>query len=270
MALSTWSIARRAHAIRAAANSRTSATSATNTTTHRPPAIGESRQPTPSTSRFRACTPARFAPPTKWTICCRSRCRRRQDRSSRSREMIRTPVRLVVSLDAKSPRVTWQVTIDNHSKDHRLRLLFPLGVESITDVRAETAFGVARRAARREVPAEVRVELPVSYGPTGAFTEAGSATAGAIVLRRRVGGIRGLYRRRSGQAGTHALALSRASLARRPRHSPVRPRGARPRHAGCAVPGATSSFASHSNRGKSLRPMPDSSRARRRLPLLHW
>lgn len=104
------------------------------------------------------------------------------DRVARSIETVRTPVRIVVSLDADSSRVTWHVTIDNHSKDHRLRLLFPVGVESIDHVRAETAFGVARRAARREVPTEVRVELPASSGPTGSFTEAGNDTSGAVVL----------------------------------------------------------------------------------------
>ena len=104
------------------------------------------------------------------------------DRGARGSETTGTPVRIMVSLDADSPRVSWHVTVDNHSQDHRLRLLFPVGVDSITEVRAETAFGVATRPARREVPAVVRVELPVSYGPTGYFTEAGDDTCGAIVM----------------------------------------------------------------------------------------
>lgn len=104
------------------------------------------------------------------------------DRSARSSETTGTPVRIMVSLDADSSRVAWHLTVDNHSKDHRLRLLFPVGVDAITEVRAETAFGVAARPARREVPAVVRVELPVSYGPTGYFTEAGDDADGAIVM----------------------------------------------------------------------------------------
>lgn len=104
------------------------------------------------------------------------------DRGARGSETTATPVRIMVSLDADSSRVAWHVTVDNHSKDHRLRLLFPVGVDSITEVRAETAFGVASRPARREVPAVVRVELPVSSGPTGYFTEAGDDGCGAIVM----------------------------------------------------------------------------------------
>jgi len=104
------------------------------------------------------------------------------DRGARGSETTATPVRIMVSLDADSSRVGWHVTVDNHSQDHRLRLLFPVGVDSITEVRAETAFGVATRPARREVPAVVRVERPVSYGPTGYFTEAGDDTCGAIVM----------------------------------------------------------------------------------------
>ena len=104
------------------------------------------------------------------------------DRSARAADVVQTPVSIVVTLDADSPRIGWRVAVDNRSKDHRMRLLFPLGVESVTEVRAETAFGVARRPARRDVPAENRWEVPVSYGPTGSFTEAGGASAGAIVF----------------------------------------------------------------------------------------
>jgi alpha-mannosidase len=63
-----------------------------------------------------------------------------------------------------------------------LRVLFPVGADTIAEVRAETAFGVVTRPARRERPEEVRVEVPVSYSPTGSFTEAGGDTAGAIVF----------------------------------------------------------------------------------------
>lgn len=91
------------------------------------------------------------------------------------------PVTTVIALDAQSPRVSWQVTVDNRARDHRLRMTFPAGVESIAEVRAETAFGVVRRPARRDVPPQVRVEMPMSYGPTSGFIEAGDGKAGAIV-----------------------------------------------------------------------------------------
>lgn len=104
------------------------------------------------------------------------------DRSSRSSDRVSNRVALIVSLDAGSPRVRWDVEVDNQSKDHRLRLLFPTGVDVLTDVRAESAFAVVRRLAQREIPSHVRNELPVSYGPTISFVDAGTAAAGAIVF----------------------------------------------------------------------------------------
>ena len=104
------------------------------------------------------------------------------DRLSRSVETMPTPVSLVVTLDAGSPRIGWELAVDNHARDHRLRLLFPVGADSIAEVRAETAFGAVRRPARRDVPAEVRNELPVSYAPTISFTEAGDDRAGAVLF----------------------------------------------------------------------------------------
>lgn len=103
------------------------------------------------------------------------------DRAARSGETAPMPVSLEVSLDADSPRIEWQVVLDNGAKDHRLRMHFPAGAKAIAEVRAETAFGVKTRPARREVPAEVAVELPVSSGPTISFTEAGDDRAGAIL-----------------------------------------------------------------------------------------
>jgi 2-O-(6-phospho-alpha-D-mannosyl)-D-glycerate hydrolase len=61
-------------------------------------------------------------------------------------------------------------------------VLFPTGADHITHVRAETAFGVAVRNARREVPPANRWEVPVSYGPTTSFTEAGDDVAGAVLF----------------------------------------------------------------------------------------
>lgn len=103
------------------------------------------------------------------------------DRAARTAETVPVAVRLDVALDAGAPRVHFTIGVDNRARDHRLRVLFPVGADRITDVRAETAFGVATRAPRRERPAAVRVEVPASYGPTATFTEAGSDEGSAIV-----------------------------------------------------------------------------------------
>jgi mannosylglycerate hydrolase len=102
------------------------------------------------------------------------------DRSSRSPHRVSNHVSMLVFLDAGVPRVAWDVTVDNRSRDHRLRMLFPAGVEPLADVRAETAFGVARRPAQRQVPPQVRNELPVSYGPTISFVDAGEAKGATV------------------------------------------------------------------------------------------
>jgi alpha-mannosidase len=104
------------------------------------------------------------------------------DRSARASQTVATPVAILVSLDADSPRVSMRIDVDNQARDHRLRILFPAGADAISEVRAETAFGVARRPARRLVPAVVRMELPVSYGPTASFTETGNEQCGAVVF----------------------------------------------------------------------------------------
>ena len=104
------------------------------------------------------------------------------DRQARSTETVDAAIAMTVSLDAGARRVEWSIAIDNRSLDHRLRVLFPAGAAEFTHVRAETAFGVASRAARREVPAASRWEVPVSYGPTGSFTEAGDDRVGAVVF----------------------------------------------------------------------------------------
>ena len=104
------------------------------------------------------------------------------DRSSRSGTTVESPVSMLVGIDAGSARVSWEVSIDNRSTDHRLRMLFPVGAETVSEVRAETTFGVAVRPARRKVPAENPCEVPVSYGPTRSFTEAGSSQVGAMLF----------------------------------------------------------------------------------------
>jgi mannosylglycerate hydrolase len=104
------------------------------------------------------------------------------DRSARSAETVANPVTLFVTVDADSPRVGFEAIVHNQSRDHRLRLLFPTGGDTLNDVRAETAFGVVRRPARREVPAVVRNEVPVSYAPTISFTETGYERTGVIVF----------------------------------------------------------------------------------------
>jgi hypothetical protein len=59
------------------------------------------------------------------------------DRSARTADRIANHLTAFVWLDAGSPRLNWEVVVDNCSRDHRLRMLFPLGSEPFSAVRSE-------------------------------------------------------------------------------------------------------------------------------------
>jgi mannosylglycerate hydrolase len=67
--------------------------------------------------------------------------------------------RTVVRLVQGSRRVEFRTTIDNALEDHRLRVTFPVGAAPEV-VRAETAFGVARRPASPSAPRGPWIEPP--------------------------------------------------------------------------------------------------------------
>jgi alpha-mannosidase len=104
------------------------------------------------------------------------------DRLSRDTRTVNVPVRIDVSLDAGSPRVDFAVTVDNAAKDHRLRMLFPTGAAEIASARADTAFDVVTRPARRDRPATIVNEAPVNSAPMLSVVDAGDDRAGATVI----------------------------------------------------------------------------------------
>jgi mannosylglycerate hydrolase len=104
------------------------------------------------------------------------------DRLSRDTRLVPMPVRIDATLDAGSPRAAFDVTVDNTAKDHRLRMLFPTGAADVASARADTAFDVVARPARREVPATIVNEAPVSSAPMLSVVDAGGDRAGATVI----------------------------------------------------------------------------------------
>jgi hypothetical protein len=88
------------------------------------------------------------------------------------------PVTLRLSLDAGAARVGVDVVADNHARDHRLRILFPTGAAEARTARSDSAFAAVERPARREVPAEIRREAPVSAAPLLSFVDAGDDHGG--------------------------------------------------------------------------------------------
>lgn len=87
-----------------------------------------------------------------------------------------------IALSAGSARVDVELRVSNTAENHRLRVLFPTGAARVDSTRADTAFGVVTRAARREVPASFRIEAPVSAAPLHSFVDAGDDQGGVSVF----------------------------------------------------------------------------------------
>jgi 2-O-(6-phospho-alpha-D-mannosyl)-D-glycerate hydrolase len=104
------------------------------------------------------------------------------DRLGRESEQVTLPIAIEATLDAGSPRVAFAVTVDNRARDHRLRLLFPIGASHVETARADTAFDVITRPARIPVPATIRNESPVSSFPMISLVAAGDSAIGATVI----------------------------------------------------------------------------------------
>jgi alpha-mannosidase len=101
---------------------------------------------------------------------------------ARAEERGALPVSVRVSLDAGASRVGWTAALDNQVRDHRLRVLFASGAAAVATVRADSAFAVVERAARRPPAESVPVEAPVSSAPMQSLVDAGDGSCGASVF----------------------------------------------------------------------------------------
>ena len=108
----------------------------------------------------------------------------RADRGGRDTRTVAVPARIDATLDAGSPRVMFAVSLENTARDHRLRMLFATGAQQVVSARADTAFDVVTRPARRDVPATVVNEAPVSSAPMLSVVDAGDDRAGATVIAK--------------------------------------------------------------------------------------
>ena len=102
------------------------------------------------------------------------------DRRRRASDVIGVPVTVEITLDAGSRRAQWDVRIENGARDHRLRIAFPAGLREPSEAVSDTAFGVIARPTRRDAPAQIRTEVPVTSAPMQSFV-ACAAVGGAAV-----------------------------------------------------------------------------------------
>jgi alpha-mannosidase len=95
------------------------------------------------------------------------------DRRQRSRASVSTQVSTRVRLTVGSPRVEFGTRLTNLSRDHRLRLLFPVR-DGGTTVLAETAFALLERSARPPSSGSGWREPPIPTQHTRGLVVAGS------------------------------------------------------------------------------------------------
>lgn len=104
------------------------------------------------------------------------------DRRGRSAETTTLEAAIEIELDQGSPVVACRLKVDNRARDHRLRVIFPTGARSVTESRADTAFGVVTRAAQRFVSGTPMPEVPVNAAPLQSVVDAGDEKRGMTVL----------------------------------------------------------------------------------------
>ncbi|HVL66169.1 MAG TPA: glycosyl hydrolase-related protein [Vicinamibacterales bacterium] len=105
-----------------------------------------------------------------------------EDRSARNDERVDLEVRIEIALAAGSGRLEWRLEVVNVAQDHRLRLTFPAGLDEVAEALSDTAFGTISRPARREPPAEIRTEVPVSAAPMQSFVACPAAGGAAVYV----------------------------------------------------------------------------------------
>jgi alpha-mannosidase len=105
----------------------------------------------------------------------------RPDRRRRPADPVGMPVRLVVTLDADSPRLDLDLEIENRATDHRLRAHFPLPFTA-QESAADTPFHVTRRRVTepRRDPGAPEVELP-TY-PMRSFVDVSNGRTGLALI----------------------------------------------------------------------------------------
>jgi alpha-mannosidase len=105
------------------------------------------------------------------------------DRSRRVAETTRLPITTRVSLTAGVPRVDFETTVENHARDHRLRVHFPTGLD-VDAARADGHFDVVERPLDLPTDTEGWAEQPVPTHPQRAFVDVSNGEHGVMLANR--------------------------------------------------------------------------------------
>lgn len=105
------------------------------------------------------------------------------DRRSRSRETVEVPIQSRISLSAGARRVDIVTDIENRAEDHRLRVLFPTGID--TDFSsAEGHYDMIQRAVALPYPNGYTIEKPSPTHPQRSFVDVSDGDSGLAVINK--------------------------------------------------------------------------------------
>jgi alpha-mannosidase len=105
------------------------------------------------------------------------------DNTSRDSKTVTCKISSTVTIMAGCPRVDVITTIDNRAKDHRLRVLFPSGIETDYSY-AGQPFDVVRRDIALPVYEGIPVEKPRPTHPQQRFVDVSDGTAGLMIANK--------------------------------------------------------------------------------------
>ncbi len=105
-----------------------------------------------------------------------------EEDNRRSREVVINKIISYVSLCMESKTIEFKTVIDNQSKDHRLRLLFPTGLTCL-ESSAGSQFYVINRSTQRPEP-KVYAEKPLGNYPHRLFVDISDGQKGVTFLDR--------------------------------------------------------------------------------------
>lgn len=105
------------------------------------------------------------------------------DGKARSRETVRLPVVSTFTLTPHSRRLDMRTEVDNVARDHRLRVVFDAGIDTVESF-AETPFAVVRREHRAYDVRQFPYEHPALVAPMRRFVTIRDAARGLTLLTK--------------------------------------------------------------------------------------
>ncbi len=106
-----------------------------------------------------------------------------EDHKARGEELVACPITSYVSLSAGSGRVDIKTVFENNAEDHRIRALFPSGIETDYSY-GEGQFDVVKRKIKRPDLNEYPIEEPIPTHPQQTFMDVNDGKKGLTIASK--------------------------------------------------------------------------------------